>query len=206
MVTAFVFAIAAEDRCHLNGMAMVNQMPKYVTVLGKTDIFGGWRENKASGGCILEVPTSKVITEGLSMPHSPRIYGDRLWVLNSGYGELTGIDIASGKQSKIISLPGYTRGLAFFNKYAFIGLSKIRETAILGDLPISDRLKDEIKCGIGVVDLQTGSLVGCLEFSAGIDEIFDVQIAPFASAMISGPYIQEDETSQIWSLPESAAK
>ena len=73
----FVSAIAAEDLCHLNGMAMVNRMPKYVTVLGKTDIFRGWRENKASGGCILEVPTSKVITEGLSMPHSPRIYSDR---------------------------------------------------------------------------------------------------------------------------------
>ena len=202
---SFVSAIAAEDRCHLNGMAMIDGMPKYVTVLGNTDIPRGWRENKASGGCILEVPTSKVITENLSMPHSPRIYGNLLWVLNSGCGELTVVDIASGKQEKIISLPGYTRGLAFFNKYAFIGLSKIRETAIFGDLPIGDRLKDEIKCGIGIVDLQTRSLVGCLEFSKGIDEIFDVQIAPFASVMISGPYVQEDETSQIWSLPKSAA-
>ena len=201
----FVSAIAAEDRCHLNGMAMVNQMPKYVTVLGKTNTPGGWRENKVSGGCILEVPTSKVITHSLSMPHSPRMYNNKLWVLNSGYGELTVVDIASGKQSKVISLPGYTRGLAFYHKYAFIGLSKIRETAIFGDLPISDRLKDEIKCGIGVVDLQTRSLVGCLEFSAGVDEIFDVQIAPFASTMISGPHVEQDETNQIWSLPKSAA-
>ena len=95
--------------------------------------------------------------------------------------------------------------MAFFDRYAFIGLSKVRETAIFGDLPISDRLKDEIKCGIAVVNLQTRSLVGCLEFSAGVDEIFDVQIAPFASAMVSGPHVLYDETNQIWSLPKSAA-
>ena len=201
----FVSAIAAEDRCHLNGVAMVGGMPKYVTVLGKTDTPGGWRENKASGGCILEVPSSKVITEGLSMPHSPRIYGDRLWVLNSGRGELVTVNLASGRQEKIISLPGYTRGLAFRDRYAFIGLSKIRETAIFGDLPISDRLKDGIKCGIGVVDLPTRSIVGCLEFDSGVDEIYDVQIAPFAATNISGPHIVQDEAQQIWSLPASAA-
>lgn len=201
----FISAIAAEDRCHLNGVAMVGGMPKYVSVLGKTDTPGGWRDNKVAGGCILEVPSSRVITEGLSMPHSPRIYGDRLWVLNSGYGELIAVDLASGKQEKIISLPGYTRGLAFYDRFAFIGLSKIRETAIFGDLPISDCLKDEIKCGIGVVDLSIKSIVGCLEFSAGVDEIFDVQITPFASTNISGPHIMQDEAQQIWSLPASAA-
>ena len=118
---------------------MVNNLPKYVTVLGRTDTPGGWREHKATGGCILEVPSSKVITQGLSMPHSPRMYQNRLWVLNSGHGEIVTVDIASGKQEKIVSLPGYTRGLALVGKYAFVGLSKIRETAIFGNLPISDQ-------------------------------------------------------------------
>ncbi len=201
----FVSAIAPEDRCHLNGVAMVDGMPKYVTVLGKTDTAGGWRENKNNGGCILEVPTSRVITDGLSMPHSPRIFQNRLWVLNSGYGEILTVDIISGRQKKIISLPGYTRGMAMFGKYAFVGLSKIRETDTFGNLPISDRLKGELKCGIAIVDLSTQQMIGCFEFQEGVDEIFDVQISQFSSAMISGPHATTDNANQIWSLPANAA-
>ncbi len=196
----FVSAIAPDDRCHLNGVAMVNNLPKYVTVLGRTNTPGGWRENKASGGCILEVPSSKVITEGLSMPHSPRMHQNRLWVLNSGHGEIVTVDIASGKQEKIVSLAGYTRGLALVGKYAFVGLSKIRETAIFGNLPIGDRF-NELKCGVAVVDLQTRQMISLLEFQAGVDEIFDIQISQFSGAIISGPHAMTDGANQIWSLP-----
>ena len=199
----FVSAIAPEDRCHLNGVAMVNNLPKYVTVLGRTDTPGGWREHKATGGCILEVPSSKVITQGLSMPHSPRMYQNRLWVLNSGHGEIVTVDIASRKQEKIVSLPGYTRGLALVGKYAFVGLSKIRETAIFGNLPISDRF-EELKCGVAVVDLQTRQMISLLEFQAGVDEIFDIQVSQFSAAMISGPHATTDSANQIWSLPATA--
>lgn len=200
----FISAIAPEDRCHLNGMAMVNGMPKYVTVLGKTNIPGGWREEKAHGGCILEVPSSKVITDGLSMPHSPRLERGVLWVLNSGRGELITVDPHSGKQEVILELPGYTRGLAIVGKYAFVGLSKIRETAIFGNLPIGDRFND-LKCGIAVVDLQAREMISCLEFKSGVDEIFDLQTVAFNKAMISGPYAITDGANQIWSLPASAA-
>ena len=199
---SFVSALVPEDRCHLNGMAMVKGMPKYVTVLGRTDTAGGWRDDKANGGCILEVPSSKAIAEGLSMPHSPRVYRDRLWVLNSGRGELTVID-PSGRLEKVISLPGYTRGLAFAGKYAFVGLSKIRETAIFGNLPICDRF-DELKCGIAIVDLQTRKMISCLEFKQGVDEIYDLQISKFSAATLSGPYATTERTQQIWSLPASA--
>ena len=102
---------------------MVEGMPKYVTVLSQTDRPGGWRDNKADGGCILQVPSSRLITDGLSMPHSPRVYRNLLWVLNSGCGEIITVNLASGKQDKIVSLPGYTRGLALMGQYAFVGLS-----------------------------------------------------------------------------------
>ena len=200
---SFISALAPEDRCHLNGLAMVNGMPKYVTVLGQTDSPGGWRDNKANGGCLLEVPSGKLITDGLSMPHSPRVARNLLWVLNSGCGEIMTVNIASGKQEKVASLPGYTRGLALVGKYAFVGLSKIRETAIFGNLPICDRF-NELKCGIAVVDLQTRQMISCLEFVEGIDEIFDVQTSHFSSTMISGPYVSIDGTNPIWSLPANS--
>ena len=199
----FVTAIAPEDRCHLNGMAMVKDMPKYVTVLDRTNTPGGWRNNKASGGCILEVPSSRIVTSGLSMPHSPRLVGDRLLVLNSGKGEVTSVEPSSGAQKTIVALPGYTRGLAVIGQYGFVGLSKIRETAVFGNLPISDRW-DDLKCGVAVVDLLAGRMIGCLEFKSGVDEIFDVQTVSLSRAMLSGPYAITDGASQIWSLPASA--
>ena len=201
----FVSAIAPEDRCHLNGMAMVDKIPKYVTVLGQTNTPGGWRDNKVDGGCILEVPSSRVVARGLSMPHSPRVYQNRLWVLNSGHGEIVTVNVNSGKPEKIIDLPGYTRGFALFDRYAFVGLSKIRETAIFGNLPIGDR-SEELKCGVAVVDLQTRQMVSLLEFQAGVDEIFDVQISRFSAAMISGPHAATEGAGQIWSLPANARK
>lgn len=200
----FISSLAPEDRCHLNGVAMVGGMPQYVTVLDKTDTPGGWRDNKVSGGCILEVPSSNTIASGLSMPHSPRIYGSQLLVLNSGHGQLVAVDITSGKQETIISLPGYTRGMAIYDRFAFIGLSKIRETAIFGNLPLSDRLNGELKCGIAIVDLAAAKIIGNLEFQAGVDEIYDVQISRFSSPIISGPHAVTDGAGQIWSLPASS--
>jgi uncharacterized protein (TIGR03032 family) len=200
----FVSAIAPEDRCHLNGLAMVNGMPKYVTVLGQTDTPGGWRDNKATHGCVLEVPSGKVITEGLSMPHSPRVHQNLLWVLNSGHGEIMAVDLATSQKEKVASLPGYTRGLALADRFAFIGLSKIRETAIFGNLPICDRF-DELKCGIAIVDLQTQQMISLLEFTAGVDEIFDVQMLQgIKSPVISGPHAIKDGDSPIWLLPASS--
>ena len=70
----FVSDMAPEDRCHLNSMAMVDGQPEYVTAFGKVDTFEGWRENKVSGGILIDVPSGEIVLEGLPMPHSPRVY------------------------------------------------------------------------------------------------------------------------------------
>ncbi len=84
----FVTALAAEDRCHLNGLALVDGRPRYVTALGTTDVRDGWRADKAHGGCITDVASVEFVTGGLSMPHSPRWHDGRLWVLESGTGSI----------------------------------------------------------------------------------------------------------------------
>jgi uncharacterized protein (TIGR03032 family) len=80
----FVTDLAAEDRCHLNGLALVNGRPGYVTALGATDVRDGWRADKAHGGCIIDVASGEFVTQGMSMPHSPRWHDGKLWVLESG--------------------------------------------------------------------------------------------------------------------------
>lgn len=173
----FVTALAAEDRCHLNGMAMENDRPRYVTALGDTDTQGGWRPNKAQGGCLIDVPSGEIIARGISMPHSPRLHGGRLWALESGTGRLVLVDAAASRWETVAEVPGFARGLGFAGHYAFIGLSKIRETSTFGGLPIAERLA-ELNCGVAVVDLQRGEVVGMLDFHTAVEEIFDVQLLP----------------------------
>jgi uncharacterized protein (TIGR03032 family) len=198
---SFVSALAPEDRCHLNGLAMKDGRPKYVTVLGESDLPHGWRPGKAKGGALIDVESSETVTRGFAMPHSPRVYEGQVWLLHSGEGRLIRIDPASGRHDDVAALPGYARGLAFAGPFAFIGLSKVRETSTFGGMPIAAR-REELKCGIGVIDLRTGRLAAHLEFASGIDEIFDVQVLPGArSPMLSGPYPTLDGGQPIWTVP-----
>ena len=173
----FVTALAPEDRCHLNGLAMMNGRPKFVTALGETDTAGGWRENKKDGGLLMDVDSNEILLRGLSMPHSPRIYNNRLWILESGEGSLALVDLQQGNWQTITKLPGFTRGIDFVGPLAFIGLSQVRETAVFSGIPLVDRL-EERTCGVWVVNIQTGQTVAFLRFESGVQEIFAVQALP----------------------------
>jgi uncharacterized protein (TIGR03032 family) len=118
------------DRCHLNGLGMVAGKPKYVTALGATNEMAGWRPNKAKGGILIDVDTSAILCRGLSMPHSPRWYGGRLWLCESGSGTLGTVDLNTGRYEPVAAVPGFTRGLDFAGDLAFVGLSQVRETAV----------------------------------------------------------------------------
>jgi uncharacterized protein (TIGR03032 family) len=173
----FISALAAEDRCHLNGLALVDGRPKYVTALGESDERDGWRPNKPHGGVVMDVESNAVLVRGLSMPHSPRWHDGTLWLLESGRGRLLRVDLDTGRRDTVIELPGFTRGLAIHGPYAFIGLSKIRETSAMNGVPLAER-RAELKCGVAVVDLTSGRLAAMLEFQTAVEEIFDVQLLP----------------------------
>lgn len=172
----FVTALAAEDRCHLNGMAVIDGRPKYVTALGATDAPQGWREKKADGGCLMDVDSGEIVASGLSMPHSPRWHAGKLWLLESGKGTLCVVDTGSGKVQTVAELPGFTRGLAFWGPYAFVGLSQVRES-VFGGIPIAKRLQER-QCGVWVVDVRNGKTAGFLRFDGKVQEIFDVLLLP----------------------------
>jgi uncharacterized protein (TIGR03032 family) len=173
----FVTALEPTDRCHLNGLGMVAGRPRYVTALGETDEPAGWRANKARGGILIDVASGEVITRGLSMPHSPRWYGGRLWVCESGAGTLGFVDPSTGRYEPIAQVPGFTRGLDFAGKLAFVGLSQVRESAVFSGIPITERLKDEERtCGVCVVDLTSGQMVALLRFDTAVQEIFAVTV------------------------------
>jgi len=199
----FISKLAAEDRCHLNGMAMKDGLPAFVTVMAASDEPGGWREQRNDSGAVLHVPSGERVTDGLAMPHSPRLHGDQLYVLNSGMGRLEHVDTGSGQRMPVALMPGYARGLAFRGNHAFVGLSKIRETNIFGGAPIAE-YHDALKCGLGVVDLRTGATVATLEFTSGVEEIFDVQVLPDTRCAVLSP--AAGEPHEIWHTPGEPPK
>jgi uncharacterized protein (TIGR03032 family) len=173
----FITRLAPEDRCHLNGLAIIDDRVGFVTALGTTDTAGGWRERKADGGVLIDVRSSTAVASGLSMPHSPRWHQDRLWLLESGRGSLCTVDLADGHVHTVAELPGFTRGLTFAGDYALVGLSQIRESSTFGDLPVTRRLKER-QCGVWIVDIKTGEIAGFLRFEDLVQEIFDVALLP----------------------------
>ncbi len=175
----FVSALEPTDRCHLNGLGMVDGRPRYVTALGETDEPAGWRANKAKGGVLMDVDSGEVITRGLSMPHSPRWYAGRLWVCESGAGTFGYVDLNTGKYEPIAAVPGFTRGLDFAGNFAFVGLSQVRESAVFSGIPITERLAEhERTCGVCVIDLRTGQVVALLRFETAVQEVFAVTVLP----------------------------
>jgi uncharacterized protein (TIGR03032 family) len=173
----FVSDLVPEDRCHLNGIAVRDGRPRYVTALGTTDVAGAWREQKATGGVLIDLDSNDIVLGNLAMPHSPRWHDGRLWTLNSGAGELLLVDHQRGRAEVVCRLPGYLRGLCFRGPYALVGLCKIRERHIFGGLPVQQR-GETLLCGVAVVDLRSGKEAGFFEFTAGCEELYDVQFLP----------------------------
>ena len=180
----FISALQPEDRCHLNGMAMDHGIPRYVTMRNRTDVAHGWRQDQGSAGCLMEVETGRAILTDLSMPHSPRLYRNRLWLVNSGTGELGYVDLAKRRFVPVSFFPGYLRGLAFFGDTAVVGVSKARDGFDFKGLPLEASLRKnavEPMCGLCFVDITTGTPLHTLRFHGTVSELYDVQVLPGVS-------------------------
>ena len=177
----FISKLAAEDRCHLNGLALENGRAKYVTAVSQSDVADGWRDCRHDGGCVIDVESNEIITSGLSMPHSPRVYRGRLWLLNSGTGHFGFIDCSTGKFENVAFCPGYLRGLSFHGDYAIVGLSKSRENKTFSGLELDGNLKSggvDARCGVQIIDLRSGDVVHWIRVEGVVQELYDVVTLP----------------------------
>lgn len=174
----FISELVAEDRCHLNGLALRDGEPAYVTAVAATNAFDAWRDHRAQGGIVIDVRRNAVVCDGLSMPHSPRIHKQTLWLLNSGTGELGCVDDVErggGRFRPLTFCPGFARGLAFHGDYAIVGLSLPRYDNFAG-LGLAGRLREEPWCGIQVIDLTSGRCVHGFRIEGPVRELYDVAV------------------------------
>ena len=198
----FISKLVAEDRCHLNGLAMRGGQPTYVTACSSTNHAAGWRDHRQNGGIVMHIPDNDIIATGLSMPHSPRWYRGKLWLLNSGSGEFGYID--DERFRPVTFCPGFVRGLAFWENYALVGLSKLR-SKVFGDLALEtalQTLKQPSQCGLRVIDLNTGAIVHSLQIEGIVEELFDVVVLPGVRKPKALGF-QNDDIQNLVSFPES---
>ena len=198
----FISKLAAEDRCHMNGMAVENGEPRYVTCISGSDAADGWRDHRRDGGVVVDVRSNETVLGGLSMPHSPRLHQGKLWLLDSGNANFGYVDVERGSFESVAFIPGYGRGLAFHGAYAIIGMSRPRENRTFSGLRLEEELtakKTEARCGLQVIDLRTGDAVHWMRISGSIDELYDVAvIAGFRRPMGIG--LQSDEIRRVLSV------
>jgi uncharacterized protein (TIGR03032 family) len=179
----FISKLAAEDRCHLNGMAMDGGQPRYVTAVSCSDGPAGWQARRGAGGCVIDVASGNIVTAELSMPHSPRVHDGRLWLLNSGTGFFGCVDVASGHFEEVAFCPGYLRGLSFHRGFAVVGASKCRRERSFSGLALDGHLTSrdlDARCGLFVIDLKSGDIVHWLHIDGDIEELYDVIVLPDA--------------------------
>jgi uncharacterized protein (TIGR03032 family) len=179
----FISKLTPEDRCHLNGLALEGGRARYVTACSTSDVADAWRDHRRDGGVLLDVRKNAVVSAGLSMPHSPRVYGGRLWLLNSGTGFFGWIDPEGGRFEPATFCAGYLRGLAFAGQYAVVGLSRPRHDPTFVGLPLQKELEArnaEPRCGVQVIDLRSGEVVHCLLLGGMVSELYDVAVLPGA--------------------------
>lgn len=200
----FISRLAPEDRCHLNGMAMANGEPRYVTAVSRSDVADGWRDHRRDGGIVIDVGDSAIICDGLSMPHSPRLHGGRLWLLNSGTGELGFVDQDSGRFEPIAFCPGYARGLAFVGDHAIVGLSLARENRTFSGLALEDGLAARTvaaRCGLAIISLTSGDMTHWVRIEGVVRELYDVAVLPGVRRP-SAIGFKTDEIDRVLSIEE----
>ena len=198
----FIQKLVAEDRCHLNGLALVDGEATYMTACSRTDEAAGWRHHRHDGGVLMHLPSNAIVASDLSMPHSPRWYRDRLWLLNSGRGEFGYLE--ADRFISVAFVPGFVRGLAFHGDYAIVGLSQLRSTS-LGGLVLEQRLAAEgrtAQCGLVVIDLRSGAIVHWLYFANQVTELFDLVVIPGARQP-RALGLQDDAIERLVSFPGS---
>jgi len=177
----FIDRIAAEDRCHLNGMAVADGKPAYVTCVSQSNLAEGWREHRRDGGAVIDVASGEAVATGLSMPHSPRLHGGKLWLVQAGTGEFGHVDLATGKFEPACFLPGFARGMAFLGEHAVIGLSRPRRSGTFEGLVLNERLEAEAaapQCALCVVNLASGDIEHRLTIEGVVQELYDVAVLP----------------------------
>ena len=205
----FITKLAGEDRCHLNGLAMVDGKARYVTACSETDIVDGWREHRREGGVVIDIQSDEVVARGFSMPHSPRWHRDKLWLLVAGTGYFGFIDNNTGEFERVTFCPGFARGLSFAGNYAIVGISLPRHDPTFQGLALQENLQAanvSARCGLLIIDLNSGDIVEWMRMEEPIRELYDVLVLPGVKRPRLVGFKSDEIRTIVWADPKDVER
>lgn len=138
-----------------------------VSAFGDFSFYRGYKGKSDKQGIVFDLESREVLWAGLSSPHTPRIDArGRKMICDSKTGRLIVNCETAGLTE--ISFPGaFTRGIAFSEKYIYVGLSALRRR------PNSHQAKTTIpSAAIAVVDCE--SLEHLTTVQLPVREIYDI--------------------------------
>ena len=177
---SFIDQIVNQDRCHFNGFCLEDGDAAYASIVGPGNIKDGWRDHRADGGQIVDIRTNQIVADGLSMPHTPRLYQDELYLLEAGSGWFGRVDRTSGQFERLVWCPGFLRGLTFYEGHAIVALSKPRNKVFSG-LPLDSELcarNQQAECAIYIISLADNKVKHKISIVGSVEELYDVAILP----------------------------
>ena len=170
----FISKLSSEDRCHMNGLAVDGDKLKYVSALGSGDSAQSWREGITKNGVIIDIESNEIIAKDLAMPHAPRIYDGKLYVLLSAAQKLVEVNPSNGQMTDVVHIPGFVRGMAKRGEVLFVATSKLRKnSSTFKDLDIAEKANE---ASISAIHLPTGAIIGKMTYLSSVDEIYDLQV------------------------------
>lgn len=172
----FLKGPTGDGAAHLNCMAMQNGKPAYATCFGAFSEGRSWRdESDLNTGLLIDIRTDRVVLEGLCMPHSPKLYKDKVYVCNSGHGTVMCYDPKTNTAETVLQVQGFTRALTFYQGYMIVCCSRFRLSERSAPLPVALKYK-ESHAGIYIVDMSNFSVVAFCRFDGDVSQLYDVGI------------------------------
>lgn len=184
----FIKDLVPEDRCHLNGMAMLDGEPRYVTTFNQADRRDSWRvKGYQALGTLIDIKQNRILKDDLLLPHSPRCHNGWVYYCASGHGEVQRYHPETELTELVCQLPGFTRGMAFIGDLLLVATSKVRQSQLhdtesAAPMPVDLRLGDaESICGVWFVDTSTGDVIASLQFEGDVAQLYDIAVLHGAS-------------------------
>lgn len=140
-------------------------------------------------GVIFSGASREPVQGGLTRPHSARLHKGKIWVANSGYGQVG--YYKEGKFVPAFAFNGWTRGLCFIGDVLFVGVSRV--------LPRFRHYAPGIKtkrhtCSVVAVNLRTEKIIGSISFPYG-NQIFAIDYLQYAQCK-GFPFRSASETKR----------
>jgi uncharacterized protein (TIGR03032 family) len=174
----WISELKPEFRCHINGLCIYDNIPRFITAISNSNEPDGWRGKRQNTGVLVDIFSNEIVLDGLSMPHSPRIHNDRLWFLESGKGNLVSCNLDGSNRENIGSFPGFLRGLKLVGDYAIACTSLGRDDGFVG-LELDKAFNGTgitPWCGVHVINIKTGEMIAWAKCEGPLREFFGVDI------------------------------